>query len=587
MKPILTLLLCLLLSSINATTTLHCPPDQTLTCTAQTTNLSAYGQAYIMKNGVQYDAGLAYVEQHLNSCNVGTILRRWEALDANGHLIECTQTLTLTAGNFNITHITWPESEFHLEGCDNQAIPDSLPYAYREPRFDYVPCSHVGTSKNDETFIFGSDCKKIVRKWTVIDWCNYNPGHNSSGIWTYTQVFKVSNGTVPTLVCKSKLDINPLECDSSFVDVPEPTFTGESCSGTYKITNSSIYADTTTINASGVYPIGDYRVNYKLEYGCGNEAFCSTLIKVTGDVRPVPYCLATLNIVLMPVDSDQDGLIDDGMVEVWAKDVNVNSYHPCHNEPLTFTFDAAAQEMNKTFTCAEVGHNLINMYVTDPQGKQSFCKVDINVQNNGAQIPNCVPIQGTGMRVAGIVSNPMGEAISQVYVTHKDKQPMSVEMDNGHMQQVQYVESVWTDDTGAFSAENLMLNRSFEVYAYKQGDVSQVTQADIDILESYIKGESVFQSPYTYLAADINEDMVVDINDYHLLKNLLGASENAWPNQKQWIFYRKTSVDNMSSNPLDDNLPQMIEMTEIQAHMTPILDFIGIMKGNLDYYEAM
>ena len=587
MKPILTLSLCLLFSYIHATTTLHCPPDQTMDCTAQTTNLNAYGTAYIIKNGVQLNAGLAYVSRNLNSCNAGTITRRWETVDVNGTLIECTQTLTFTAGNFNITNITWPETDLALEGCDNQAIPSKLPYEFQEPRFDYVKCSRVGSTSDDQIFNFGSDCKKIVRKWTVIDWCNYVPGNNGQGIWTYTQVFKVSNGTVPTLTCVPKIEISPLQCESSFVDVPEPTFTGESCTGTYVITNSSPFADTTSINASGTYPIGDHFVNYKLEFGCGDEIFCQTLVQVSNDIKPVPYCLATLNVVLMPVDTDLDGQIDNGMIEVWANDVNVNSYHPCNNRPLNFSFATNIDSTARTFTCAEVGSNMVPMFVTDYQGKQSYCLVNINVQNNGAQIPNCQPTQGTGMRVAGLITNPLGEPISEVYVTHQDKHPMSSPMPNGELQEMQYALTVPTDDAGAFSADNLMLNRSFSVYAYKEGDVTQVTQADIDVLEAYIRGEGDFKSPYTYLAADINEDMKVDVEDYHLLRNLLGASENAWPNQKQWIFYRKHSIDHMSANPLEDNLPQIIEMTELQAHMTPVLDFIGIMKGNLDYYETM
>ena len=134
MKPILNLTLLVLLfcaGHLSASITLHCPPDQTFPCTAQSVNLMAYGDAYIMKNGKKLPAGLAHVVRSVNSCNVGTITRKWQALGDNQQILECTQTLTFLGGTFNSSHIVWPETDLQVAGCTAELDPSDLPDGYQ------------------------------------------------------------------------------------------------------------------------------------------------------------------------------------------------------------------------------------------------------------------------------------------------------------------------------------------------------------------------------------------------------------------------------------------------------------------------
>lgn len=568
-----------------ASITLHCPPNQTLPCTAQSDNLMAYGDAYLMKHGVKYSAGLAHVENNLNSCNVGTIIRKWQAEDENWNLIECKQILTYVGGSFNITNIEWPEGEYHLLGCEEDLDPDNLPFEYAEPRYRPVQCSQVADSYQDRVFEFGSDCKKIVREWTVIDWCNYRPG-GSKGIWKYSQVFKLSNADEPILSCNQKIIVPSLDCDSAYVKINDVSIEGEACVGGYIITNTSVYADTTTEDASGVYPIGVTEFFYQVEYACGKEMGCTVSVTVTEDTPPVPYCLATLNIVLMAVDTDSDGTPDDGMVEVWAKDVDHNSYHPCHNKPLNFSFSSDIDDMVKTFTCEDVGNNFVEMWVTDYLGRQSFCRVSINVQNNNANIPDCEGGIGNRTIAEGSVLDVKGQAIEDVIVSYKDLDPMLLSTEKSESFG-QYVSYIRTDVAGQYYSEDVMIGRHFKVQAYKEGDVSRVDEDDLAILEAYILGQSTFKNAYTFFAADINEDHKVDIEDFHLLKNLIGQSEDKWPNEKQRIFLNKEEFDNMSQQPLNDEILQhkMIHNFGMQGFQK--VDFVSILKGDLAFYEAL
>lgn len=586
MKPILNLLFVALVmwsAQLSATVTLHCPPDQSFPCTAQSQNLMAYGDAYVMFNGKKMSAGLAHVVRNVNACNVGRIIRKWQIEGANHEIIECTQTLTFIAGNFNLSHIVWPETDLHITGCEADLDPSELPEDYRRPTVYKQQCSNLGVSYTDEVYNFGSDCKKILRHWSVLNWCTYTPG--GPGKYTFTQVIKLSNSAEPIISCTKNYVVDATRCDSSYVNVPFVSVEGQSCTGKYTITNNSFYADTTTHDASGVYPIGKTTFDYKIDYACGSEKKCQTTVEVTDFVRPVPYCLATLNTVLMPVDSNQDGQVDDGMVAVWAKDVNVNSYHPCHNKPLTFSFSGDSLEMSRVFTCQNVGLNEVRMYVKDHLGRQSYCRVQIVIQNNGANIPDCAPKVGSRPLFSGRIMDPSGEGLSDVQVAHKDMAPMSI-VENGITNELQYLSHQRTDATGNYSSSEVQMHRDYKVYAYKEGDISQVDAADVALLESYIKGEKYFANPYTKLAADINEDGLVDVEDFHLIRNLLGAPEENWPNQRQWVFYTKSSVEHMSNTEAAMNLKQNVEIESLYYGYGENIDFIGVLKGDLTRYEG-
>ena len=59
-------------------------------------------------------------------------------------------------------------------------------------------CSLIGVAYEDTRFEFVEEgaCFKILRKWSVIDWCQYNP-LTGEGIWHYTQVIKVHDNEGP------------------------------------------------------------------------------------------------------------------------------------------------------------------------------------------------------------------------------------------------------------------------------------------------------------------------------------------------------------------------------------------------------
>ena len=594
---------------------LHCPQDYNLNCNEELWDLSPYGNAYYTINYVQYDAGLPHVKYFLNSCNTGHITRTWSVNDQSGYTHTCTQTLYVQGGDFRFSDITWPLDDLHLFGCDVNTHPNNLPTDYQRPTWNYVTCSQVASSFRDQEFNFGPDCKKIVRSWTVIDWCNYTGG--SKGIYTYTQTIKISRDEAPLVSCVKEISVQATRCDSVFVRLPDISIEGESCTGDYIFIHDYPNANTTS-NPSGMYPVGTTIVKYSVEYACGSEVICQTTVRVNGP-GPVPYCLAELNVVLMPIDTDWDGNIDNGMVEIWANDVNVGSYHPCNNNNLQFSFSSDVKDRLRTFDCNDVGFNTVQMWVTDNKGNQSFCLVNINVQNNAGNIPNCVPDIGASSVVSGTTMDENTNPLSEVIITAKDRVPL-YEYVTEEVELIEYVTidsfynqagtlvyiydtvvtietmivdsfarinvlNLYTDQKGTFNSNAIAINRNYEFTAYLADDMSEVDNMDLSLLANVVFGGGMFNNPYTHIAADINEDKVVDEEDFNILKDLINQEEDEWPKERQWIFFDELGMEEMSSNPLEDNLSETVEIPYISGTGNKV-NFMGIQKGDLSRYEA-
>ncbi|NNE26840.1 MAG: T9SS type A sorting domain-containing protein, partial [Saprospiraceae bacterium] len=307
-------------------------------------------------------------------------------------------------------------------------------------------------------------------------------------------------------------------------------------------------------------------------------------------------------------------------VEVWASDLNVGSYHPCNNGPLTFSFSSDVTDLARVFTCDQVGPNPVQMWVTDSKGNQSYCVVILDVQNNAASIPDCQPDEQNKYVLAGKIKDESHDLLEQVQVTMKDREPgysYITETDSSYNYEIidsfyngtnalvyiydltivyeeKIIDSIphynvihtHSNQNGVYGVNDILLNRNYEVTAYKQGDMTKVTAEDLEILQAYVNGEYEFQSPYSFIAADINEDFRVDTEDLEILQALIEGEEDEWPNERQWVFYNVEDMTRMTANPLHDDLSQMVYIENIQ-NKSHHHDFMGVLKGDLDKRESL
>ena len=82
----------------------------------------------------------------------------------------CYQNIYLSENNYGSIIVKFPKDI--VVNC-TEDIP------YMKPEITSRPCDLMGVSYRDEVYeLLGSaeeGCKKILRKFTVINWCDYNP----------------------------------------------------------------------------------------------------------------------------------------------------------------------------------------------------------------------------------------------------------------------------------------------------------------------------------------------------------------------------------------------------------------------------
>jgi hypothetical protein len=263
-----------------------------------------------------------------------------------------------------------------IDGCGDEGI---APAKTGFPDLGETACSQVAHTWEDQRFNFVENvCYKILRKWTVIDWCKFAPNtypnpNNPANVltypsvptlgvnmWTYTQTIKVNNTKDPI--------IKPSEFPDKTIDVVGPNCGGEitikeEADGTGACVPLSelkweylidLYSDDVIVNTptvtnsisgtsnggsatyTGYFPVGKHTATWTVEDQCGNETTKKYVFTVRDNKKPTPYCLGSLVTVVMQPPAK--------FVELWAKDYDKGSTDNCPAPAgaqcgLYFTFD--------------------------------------------------------------------------------------------------------------------------------------------------------------------------------------------------------------------------------------------------------
>lgn len=596
--------------------TLNCPANVTVSCTDEIWNLSMYGNATYTYGYHTYNAGSPTVHYYLNSCNSGYITRTWTIEDYNWNWHTCTQTIYVSTSGTGGPNIVWPLN-IELEGCNPNTHPSQLPPLYDYPSWTSSECSMLGRSYSDRLFTVNSQCKKIMRTWCILDWCDYHPSRGYKQ-YMYTQIILIINNVPPAINCPAEITVNSLNCKNAQLIVNPLTINPGACGGIFQITNNSPFSTSKGANISGTYPIGTTKVKYTIKYGCGNVKSCTVNVVVKNGNKPAVYCIGSLITALMGVDTDGDGLVDDGMVELRAKDLDKGSKSLCGYHPLRFSFSPDVTETNKVFTCNNIGKNYVRMYVTDSKGAQSFCVVEVTIQNNGANIPDChpdpvepeIPLYSLRGTILSVSDFPLEKAevtlryidpivtYSSTFDTTETLKldsfinasgyklyrylPVKTITENIDTTITFVTKKTKTNNLGQYLFDSLVVrDKAVSISAtYTDAPKKGLDNRDVELLTKYLLGEVSFNNYLQYLAADIDEDGVIDIEDQNILMQLVTGEIVKLPGENQWYVLDKKATFVNPADALTAPLPYEVLLDSI-ARDSNIVDFIGIKKGNL------
>ncbi len=553
---------------------IKCPTSGEVSCKFDYSNLSVFGtlranKADVLKNyiidpengGYRYFGEDGYATDNcnltievgtpsitINNCGVGTIIRSFKAKDSQGNYsTTCYQTILVKdLKPFNpVTDIDWPD-DYTSNGCLGDAIlPDNLPAQYGWPKLlGEDRCSMVAMDYSDLVFehIDGM-CYKILRKWRVVDWCQYNQNDpiNSPGYWEYGQNLIVNDDVNPTItsgcqpksivatgLCKYRVTFEASGTDNCTLP--------EHLAWSYKLQKNDSPTDFIVGNTKEIsveLGKGTHRITWFATDHCGNVGTCSQTFVVRDDKKPTPQCIEGLVTVLLP---------STGQVTINASSFNVHSFDDCTLSnygncgcltDLKFSFSQNTSDKTRTLTCANIADGKkdtieLQMWVTDESGNQDYCNTFIVLQDNSNVCPDFIPAHDTVFyHLNGFAKKPNDQAVDNVKLMLTDESN-----ENSR--------SIFSDSDGKYSFSNLADNLNYHLQAGKEGDdINGLSTLDIVLIQKHLLNIKKLDSPYKMIAADVNNSGNISASDILELRKLVLGENNKFKSNISWKFVDK------------------------------------------------
>lgn len=538
---------------------------------------------------------------------VKLIERRFTALDPAGRSSTCTQRIWVI--NFDPFYINsanpndpnddviWP-ADIEVNNC---GIPDTV-----NPIIRNEACAQIGINLKERRFDkTDGACVKILRDWTIIDWCQYNTTAGT-GIWRYTQVVKITsdaNAHFPdcsddlrvycTLDPEVTEVVDPALQTSCFVhlnmekkiedicsdvvtyDVKiyppnsasgvvavRPTQVARNPDGTYDLILNTAQSPDLGLRLYGLEyntfsnPQQHYKVLWTVWDGCGNASTCEDRIRLEDCKAPTPVCINGLSTVPMP---------SNGTVVIWARDFNASSTDNCTPAgQLRYSFSGDTYVPSRIFTCDDILalgiQQSIDVWVWDSWGNKNYCTTTIVFTD-----PSDVCGFGTG-GVSGTVTTSAGnEPIAKVGVKL--------------MQANQAFASYTTTANGSFTFPVVPAGQSFELTLERNDDVRNgVSTLDLLRLQQHLLSKDPLNDPYLLIAADANNNGNVSAIDLVEIRKVILGRTVAFPNNQSWRFVPANFTFNDPQHPW----PFAETVTFTMATAGRVDNFMGLKVGDLN-----
>ncbi len=516
---------------------ISCPLDVNISCYEDYNDLNLVGLPIVSDNcGIDtfYYSDII----NLNDCNEGIITRTWTVEDINGNTSSCSQAIILE-DNTPLS-IAWPED--YVSSICNANTEESIT---GEPLFINDDCENISINFEDETFYDSPSCYRILRTWSVYEWCVYDPNDGTdNGYFTHVQVIDIEDHTAPFLNCAADITVDMFSANCSGVyvnlEIPEAT----DCNPNVEITNDSPYANGSGENASGLYPPGVHIIKYTATDDCGNFTLCTRTLTVIDAKTPTPVCSGGLNVNI--------GI--DGTASITADMINYGSYDNCTaSENLLITVSPSV------FTCDDLGAQTVTLTVIDEAGNSAFCTTIINVQNNGniCDVPTAM--------IAGVIENENGLPVELVEIR------LDGDAEDTHI----------NDSEGYFEFPEVPLEGSYSITPFKDVyHLNGVSTFDLVHMQRHILGIHEITSPYKLIAADVNKSGNVSTIDLVKLRRLILLLDPVFTNNTSWRFVEESFAFPNPSNPFATSFPESLVIDELQTDISSA-NFIGIKIGDV------
>jgi hypothetical protein len=319
-------------------------------------------------------------------------------------------------------------------------------------------------------------------------------------------------------------------------------------------------------------PEGKYDFLAVVRDGCGNLSAATRIpFEVKDLIAPAPTCINGLSVGLM---SDGKGGATN---TVWASEMIASPSYDCNGQGpernaqglLKITKysinrvgeKASIDQTSLVLNCADAGKQLkVEVHTWDSRGNHDYCQTYLLPQDNSKNCPAAPAINGS-------VATTLGKAIPNVQI-------LIVAADHEAASQ--------TNQQGLYSAINLPGPKNYVVQPkLKQKDTDGIGIADLNVIfQMALTGAIPTNSnPYLLLAADIDGNGQVTIDDHALLRRII-FKQDTFPGGSAWRFIDASYKFTDPTKPWSNSLPQTIRLDSLRSARNA--SFIAYKLGDLD-----
>jgi hypothetical protein len=569
-------------------------------------------------------------------CGQGTIARIFTATDGAGNVARCTQLITLTNDypfNANFYRVfvqirnanqypTYPNGPFEDNTPAGQKVDPTLsranlrplntPYPTRwdiiwpadlevdfcgqalepealrnNPRFIVGAnpvyqrediCSQLGQTYDEWEFDFDAGCKKVIRQWKVIDWCQPETVLNP---WMWEQVIKVIDNDGPSIVagpyafCITAEDCNePVRIVANASDncaegnqlrwdwevFPYGDRNNPIRNNVPNLRGDSLVIDRSWPATPDAGPA--HIIKFTVEDGCGNKSTREVEFRIRDCKKPTPICFNGLAVDLMP---------STGMADVAAVLWNAGSYDNCTSEPnLRYRIERLSQSNGQdiptgdvlTVDCDDLGVLDVRMWVIDEYGNADYCETYVIVQNN-----------------MGADCDEGNFNITGSYFLMDEQTPV----DNVWMTISTPVEPRFRESlTNGGYIYTLPEARTYTIRPLRNDNLTNgVSTTDILLIQRHILGIEPLTNPYLLIAADVDNNGRVTASDLVEIRKAILGKSTSFKNNTSWRFIDRSYVFASMEDALSPDVPSTIETGLLMDTQTG-LDFIAVKVGDVN-----
>jgi uncharacterized repeat protein (TIGR01451 family) len=533
-------------------------PDVTIEC--EDFGTADLGTPTIVDNCIMVfpvDTIFMFDFSNLNACNIGTYTRTIIAVDTSGNADTVVQTITVVNSDnvFGISNITFPAADttFLCEDVPNGGTPYAGTPIIDETGVDCSLISIDSTVMN----LNPNACPDTIRKtWTIIDSCQLDG--TGAGIFTFVQDIEITDTIAPVIT--GPMFNGALVADGDTLMLPVDTST---CEVSYSLTASATDCSSFTVDNNVTFD-GTLTVNDTINNG--------EVVNLTYTATDLCNNIAEYNITIIGVDTSEMrfecnklefDMPDTLLIEVPYRNwfVPFGSWLNCIGNSeiiLTGTFGDLSDTIN-VMDCSNLGIQRITMYVYVNGVFVDSCRGLQQVDDPNGYCPSTL----TSANITGSVSTPNGEPLMGAEVM----------LEGGGT-------SDMTDNNGDYAFEDMPTGGQYRVVpSYDKDHDKGVSTLDLILIQRHILGHQTFDSPYKYVAADVNNSGSITGFDVVTLRKMVLGQISVFPDNTSFRMMdarESFAEDEDALYGFNDDLmiPQF-------AHNI-YADFIGIKVGDVN-----